>query len=377
MKIKRILMAAAAGTALFAAACETTQATGSGDAATRAAEAERRAAAAESRAAALEAQLAGGTASTASMSGDAIASAAGYPVDADAGQCFARILVPEMTQVVTESVVDTPERSEIKVIPATYDLVEETVLIREESIEYSVVPATYQTVTEQVLIEEEKREVVVIPAQFEEYEEQVLVRAAYTTWKPGEGLFGRADAVGGDGVTALPTGEILCKVEVPAQYRTVTRTRMVSPERTEETVIPARYETITKEVIANPPEVVERVIPAQYETIKVRRMVTAPREETIVVPASMRTVERTQVVGGGQLEWREVLCDTNATPETIAQIQSALVERGYSTGRADGVFGPSTLRSMEAFQRDNGLVVGQLTRETVEALGVPFVAVIR
>ena len=69
------------------------------------------------------------------------------------------------------------------------------------------------------------------------------------------------------------------------------------------------------------------------------------------------------------MEWREVLCDTNASPAKIREVQAALTEAGYETP-ADGVFGPSTLRAMEAFQRNNGLPVGYLTVSTVEALGV-------
>ena len=71
----------------------------------------------------------------------------------------------------------------------------------------------------------------------------------------------------------------------------------------------------------------------------------------------------------GGLEWREVLCETNASSAKIAEVQAALTAAGY-TAPSDGEFGPQTLRAMEAFQRDNGLPVGYLTVSTVEALGV-------
>ena len=185
------------------------------------------------------------------------------PSNADAGECFARVLVPETTQALLEEVVDRPETQEITVVPATYETISEQVLIKESETLYRVIPATYETVTEQVLIQGEKQETVVIPARFETYSEQVLVRPAYTTWKPGAGLFGKGGGSGvlssGDDVSAL-TGELLCKVEIPAQYDTVTRTRIGSPERTETKVIPARYETVTREVVAQPAQVVEEVV---------------------------------------------------------------------------------------------------------------------
>jgi len=293
--------------------------------------------------------------------------AADYPPEADAGACFARVLIPEATEIVTEQVIDKPEATEVNVIPAQYETVTEQVLIKEETVEYKVIPATYETVTEQVVVEPERTETSIIPAQYETYTEQVLVRDAYTTWKPGAGLYGRTSA---DGVVGgVATGELLCRVEVPAQYDTVTRTRIASPEATDTKVIPARYETVTKEVVAQPPQVVEEVIPAIYETVTVQKMVTPATQETTVIPATYKTVEKRVVTGGGGLEWREVLCDTNTTDAKIKEVQAALTAAGHSVP-VDGDFGPATLRAMEAFQRSKGLPVGYLTVDTVKALGV-------
>ncbi|MEM1150279.1 MAG: peptidoglycan-binding domain-containing protein [Pseudomonadota bacterium] len=313
------------------------------------------------------------SAAAVAFAGVAIGQSADMPPSADPGECFARVLIPETTEIVSEQVVDRPESTEIQVIPATFETVTEQVLVKEETIQYRTIPATFETITEQVMIEPEKTETVVIPAQFESYTEQVLVRPAYTTWKPGAGLFGRGAAgtgtAPGSGETQVATGELLCRVEVPAVFDTVTRTRLVSPERTETRVIPARFETVTRQVVSTPPQVVEEVIPAVFDTVEVRRMVTAPREEVITIPATFKTIDRRVVTGGGGLEWREVLCDTNASPAKIREVQSALTAAGYETP-TDGAFGPATLRSMESFQRANGLPVGYLTVSTVEALGV-------
>ena len=312
------------------------------------------------------------TAAGLALSGAAFAQdAADYPPDADAGACFARVLIPEATEVVTEQVIDRPESTEVDIIPAQYETVTEQVLVKEETVEYRVIPATYETVTTQVLVEEERTETIVIPAEYETYTEEVLVRDAYTTWKPGSGLFGRpADPSGAsaDG-SAVATGELLCKVVVPAQYDTVTRTRIKSPERTETNIIPARYESVTKEVVAQPPQVVEEVIPAVYETKTVERLVAPARQEQTIIPATYKTVEKRVVTGGGGLEWREVLCDTNTTNAKIKEVQAALTAAGFRTP-ADGDFGPSTQRAMEAYQRSKGLATGYLTVDTVKSLGV-------
>ena len=68
--------------------------------------------------------------------GTAIAQGADYPPSADPGECFARVLIPETTEVLTEQVVDRPETTEINVVPAVYETQTEQVLVREESIKY-------------------------------------------------------------------------------------------------------------------------------------------------------------------------------------------------------------------------------------------------
>ena len=296
-----------------------------------------------------------------------------YPPNADPGSCFARVLVPETTEIVTEQVLDKPEVTEIQIFPAEYETITQEILVKAEAYDYQVIPAVYDTVTENVLTSPERTETVVIPAEYETYTEDVLIRPAYTTWKPGAGLFGRqSDAaveVASVSASALATGELLCRVVVPAQYEKVTRQRIVKPETTETRVLPAEYKTITKQILITPAAVEKVMVPAVYETVEVQTLLTPAREEVVVVPAAYRTIEKRIVSGGGNVEWREVLCDTNASPQKIAEIQRALTQAGHSVP-ADGVFGPATLQAMEAYQTDNDLPVGYLTISTVEALGV-------
>jgi hypothetical protein len=54
----------------------------------------------------------------------------------------------------------------------------------------------------------------------------------------------------------------------------------------------------------------------------------------------------------------------------IKAIQKALNSAGFSAGEPDGVYGPQTASSVQAFQRDQGLVAdGEAGPATVEALG--------
>ena len=363
------------------------------------------------------------------------------PPLSDGGQCYSRVLVPPTPRTVTETITladgraetriipavyDTvtdqvlvePQRTVRRVIPAQYDTVTERVLIEPERTERRVIEATYRTVTETVVLREPAVEPVVRPAVYEEYTEQVLVRDSYFTWQPSEPLyraassnapnaqaFARANFAPED-LRELPTGEILCRVEVPAEYRTVTRTRLVQPERivyrtaaggfsetpvelpglTEtvtrevevepervvEQVIPARYETVTRTVIVEPERVIEDVIPARYETVSRRVLVTPAREETVQIPPQTQQVTRTVFDGSSSFGWREVLCEINTTPEAIRTIQVALRDAGFNPGPIDGVFDEQTYNAMVAYQEANNLPTGNLTRVFVEDLGVPW-----
>ncbi|MEM7329818.1 MAG: peptidoglycan-binding domain-containing protein [Pseudomonadota bacterium] len=296
--------------------------------------------------------------------------AADMPPDADAGECFARVLVPDTIEISTEQVVDREATYELKLVPAAYETVSEQRLLKEASTVYKTVPPVYETVTETIIIEPEREESIVVPAKYETYSERVLIREAYTTWKKGDGLYGR-DLENATGETiATATGELLCRVEIPAEYDTVTKTRLVSPETTEVRVIPAVTKTVTKEVVVQPAQVIEETIPAEYETVTRQQLVTEAFQERIEIPATYKSVEKRVVTNVGGLEWRQVLCETNATPQTIRDIQAALTAAGYDVP-ADGEFGPATLAAMEAYQRANGLPIGYLTMSTVESLGVP------
>jgi ElaB/YqjD/DUF883 family membrane-anchored ribosome-binding protein len=60
------------------------------------------------------------------------------------------------------------------------------------------------------------------------------------------------------------------------------------------------------------------------------------------------------------------------TPNLIRKVQQALANAGYKPGPADGVSGPRTLAALKSFQQNNNLASGELTKETLRALGVDY-----
>lgn len=263
---------------------------------------------------------------------------ADYPPNAHPGQCFARVLTPEVYETITDRVIDTPEKTELRVIPAEWGTDWKQILVKEGYLEYYVVPPTFKTITETVVVKPGYTRIEVVPATYETVSEKVLVREAYTVWKPGKGLAGTPGYTGGAGgygapppgyapppgpygsavvdgkpyygpTKVAPTGELLCLVEVPAEYKIITKTVLRTPARTVEVPVPPVTKIITRTVVDVPAHVEKREVPPVYDKIQITILVRPERVDSITIPATYKVIEKKKLVGGGKLEWREVICD--------------------------------------------------------------------
>ncbi|MGB7303790.1 MAG: peptidoglycan-binding domain-containing protein [Burkholderiaceae bacterium] len=296
------------------------------------------------------------SASPAGASGDLL------PPNARPGECYARVYSPPMYKVVPERVLKAAETSRVEIVPASYTKASEQVLVRPETKKIEVIPAQYETVTVRVMISPATKKLVPVPAVYAKQSERVMIKAGYTTWKKGTGPIQKVDE---------STGEIMCLVEVPPEYKTVTKTVQVSPPGVREVEVPAQYRTVKKQVLATPATTRETIIPAVYKTVAVSKLTEPSREVVTPVAAVYETVERREMIKAGALEWRSILCDTNMTRDRIKQIQQALVDAGYNPGPIDGSVRERTMAAVNAYQRAKGLPVDRyLNIETVKSLGV-------
>jgi hypothetical protein len=234
---------------------------------------------------------------------------------AQVGECYARVFVP-----------------------ATYESMTERILVKEASEEVEIIPAAYEWVEERVLVKDASTRLEEVPAQYEWVEEKILIREAHTEWKKGRGLIEKVDDT---------TGEIMCLVEVPAEYKTV-----------------------KKRVMKSGPSTRTVEVPAVYETVKVKRLVKPAEEKRIQIPAEYSEVTKWRKTSEGHMAWKPVLCETNMTRTSISKIQVALRDSGHNPGPIDGIIGPQTSAAIRSFQKAKGLSVGGLTYETIEKLGV-------
>ena len=324
--------------------------------------------AANAKNAELEAQLASGQGNTAAIGTNAL-----VPPNAKPGECYARITQPAQFKTVQERVVASEASERVDVVPATYKTVSEQVLVREESERIEVVPATYKTVQERILVTPERRRIVTVPAKYATKTERVKVRDAYTTWKQG----GQVIAVGEQalGGTILQnrtssTGEVMCLVEVPAEYRTVTRQVQVSPAGTREEVIPAVYKTVSKRVVDKPATTRTVKIPAQYRNVTKTVEATPSSVKRTAIPETYKTVTKTVEAAPARTVWTSVLCDVNTTPDVVRRLQTALKSAGHYSGPIDGIIGSETRRGIASYQAATGVQSDILTIESAKKLGI-------
>lgn len=181
---------------------------------------------------------------------------------------------------------------------------------------------------------------------------------------------------------------------IPAVTRTVVREVIDQPATTREVVEPAVYKTVSREVVDQPattrripvPEVRQKVsrrvvdqpatfreeeVPAVYKTVTRQVVDQAATTRAIAVPAQYDTVSYQVKLSDARTEQRAILCETNATPAKIREIQSALSKAGFNPGPINGVLRAQTMQAVNRYQQAKGLPVdGFLNLDTVKSLGV-------
>lgn len=60
----------------------------------------------------------------------------------------------------------------------------------------------------------------------------------------------------------------------------------------------------------------------------------------------------------------------NASSTLVMSIQQALKDNGFNPGNVDGVMGSRSAAALHAFQKSNGLAIGDLNRATMQKLGL-------
>jgi len=188
---------------------------------------------------------------------------------------------------------------------------------------------------------------------------------------------------GKDGNAVIPASEqtaeylrrgsaqpVWCLQVIPAVYRDERVRVEVTPATVRRVEVPAVTRQISHIVVDVPEHVVEEMVPPVFEKRRVKEVIAPAHSETVDVPAIAHDETRTRVTDEARPVWREVLCQKNASPAVIADIQKALAAKGYDPGAIDGHIGSKTVSAMQKFEADNNLPQGQISIEAVKLLGV-------
>ena len=293
------------------------------------------------------------------------------PPAAKPGECYVNIHNKPVTESMSQQVLKKGASKQVQVVPAQYADGEETILVKPASTRLEVIPATFETADEQVLVKPAGKHLVPVDAVFENQSEQVLVSSASSYWK--RSTVAEAARSGSKEQVAGDDGYVMCLIEKPAVYKTVTKRVMTKGPSTTEQDIPAEYTTVKKTVLKTPASTREVAVPAEYAKVRTSKLVSAASEKVTETPAEYDTVTSTKVVSAGSWEWRQILCATNSTPAKLQEIEAALSTVGQNPGTVDGVVDSNTLNAIQAYQGAKGLPVDHgryINIQTVKALGI-------
>ena len=318
------------------------------------------------------------------------------------GQCFAKAKLPAKYITKTKRVfIQRASTRRVLVRGPQYRWVNKKILVRKAGYKSRVRPALYNTVTQ-----------------------RKMVKPAYNTWRKGHGAITRIDNM---------TGEIMCRVKIPAVYKNVKKRVQIRPAQTIRTYIPAIYKTIKQKQRISSAIYKTVKKPAKYKTqryrVKVRNVryvwrsvlcrtntlkqyhqknrniskanSTRHQNKKIVKRSLVRAKSANQYSNSGihyqhylkanntgsayfQIEDAKVQTKSTKSKAThfksiskkekkrilVYKIQKSLKTLGFDPGGLDGKMGAWTTAALKAFQRSRGLSVGVLDRRTFKALGL-------
>ncbi len=309
--------------------------------------------------------------------------------------------------------------------PADFEQKEKQVKIKDEVEVIKIIEAEFEDGSEDVVVKEAYMVKTLIPAVYDTTEEKIEIEPAQAIWQKGEGLNERIDNT---------TGEIMCLVQIPAKYQTITKKVLKSAEQIEaaevaaetsvvvvkklvtdatqeKEIVEAEYTTVTtrskvanasftwrmaeeegegtytglqicfkehpevtqvikKEVLEESAFVEEENVAAETQTVQIQKVATEPEVKRTTIEAVTKTIEKRAKTVDERLEWRRILCKTNMTQGMNKKIQQALKDAGYYSGPVDGSIGRGTMNSVKKYQKEKDLPRGGLTIKTLEELGL-------
>jgi hypothetical protein len=225
--------------------------------------------------------------------------------------CYVKMAYPPVYRTVTERVAGAPLVSYRDVAPVVQHYTKQ-VLVTPARIEHETVAPVYRDVSRWVEVPGPTR-TVTSPPVYRTVTERRLIAPAHLVWRPGGVAHGFAQSGGyGDdnvyAVRAHPTGEVLCRVLIPARYGWIHRKVLVSPPRQTTVQGPPCRVQVHDRVLVQPGRVVDHTVPAVYRTVDATRIVRPATRQRIVGPGPVQTVSRRFMASPAHDGWSPIVC---------------------------------------------------------------------
>ncbi len=276
--------------------------------------------------------------SSAAQAGNAAHAPSLLPPNPQAGECYARVMMPAQYRTESERVLVKAGYADLEVTQPQFRSRQENILVKEASVRYEVRQPTYRSITENVLVRPAYDKLEVTPPKFSVVTEAVQVSKPRLVWKKGNPqklraqgytIHSTADAgTGGRGYRSTTeygrsrvspqlcgqVCEVWCLVEEPGQSVTFNRTDLVAPSQVKRVSVPAKYKHVTKQVVADPGGVREIPVPAEYSAITVEDIVGQADVRKVKRPSQYGDVAKKVLVSPERYEWRRVVCAPGTHP---------------------------------------------------------------
>ena len=239
------------------------------------------------------------------------------PSGARAGECYGRTTTPAVYRTVRDTVAQPP-RVSWREIPAVYKAVSRQVQVTPGRTDYERVPEVTGTRVHWVEHPGLDR-VVEVPTVYRWVEQRVLISPARLVWRRGTSSAGYGEGGYGEGVSVRPTGEVMCRVLIPARYE-VRRVRvLVTAARTCIEKGAVTRERVVEHFVVRPARAIPHPVAPIYRTVSERILVTPARRDRIEIPQPPRYVERRVEVTPTRTGWTRIACKAPVVPVRYAQ----------------------------------------------------------
>ena len=229
--------------------------------------------------------------------------------NAQAGECYAKVIVP-----------------------AKFTTQEETVVVQEASERIEVIPAEYESAEQTIVIRDAGQRITTVPAVFTDTTQIVEVSPSSTSWVNGGSKSIPASPAALDGIAR--SGVALSSVSPGACFR--------------EYYTPAQFKTQTQQVMVKPASERITAVPARYETVEERIVVKEASTQVIDVPAAFRTEKQQVLVEPAKKVWKQgrglIEKIDNVTGEILCLVE---VPARYTTVDRTVLDKPATTRTVE------------------------------